>query len=292
MTVPDRTIGALLHRGQASLLVAGIPSPRLEARVLLGHVLGVEPARLVGAARDEVSEAAAKRWCDLVEARAKRVPLGQLVGSVEFWSMKFAVSRDVLSPRQDSETLIEMALAGLSDRGGVRRILDLGTGSGCLLLAAMAEFGMADGLGIDRSEPAIRIARANAEALLPGRSAWFVVGDWSTSLCGSAERVCWDLVLSNPPYIVDSEVLELEPEIAVHEPWMALQAGPDGLAAYRRIMPALPQLLTRPGIGVIELGQGQAQAVTSLAHRHGLRVLDLGCDLGGIERALVVARSE
>jgi release factor glutamine methyltransferase len=269
----------LVSDGAGVLRAAGIDNPRLEARLLLASALGLPVATLL---RDPHAVADPTGYDRLVARRAAHEPLAYIIGRREFWSLDFAVSPATLIPRPDSETLIEAALAAFARRAPPRRILDLGTGTGCLLLSALHEYPGAFGIGTDRAPEAASLAAANAAALgLAGRAA-FLCGDWATSLDAR-----FDLVLCNPPYIPTSEIDGLMHEVARHEPQAALDGGADGLAAYRRIIAHLPQLLQPDGVAVLELGVGQDAAVAALA-----REVRLGAttrpDLAGIARAMLL----
>jgi release factor glutamine methyltransferase len=211
-----------------------------------------------------------------------REPLALIVGRREFWSLDFAVSPAALVPRPDSETLIEAAVAAFAGRTPPRRVLDLGTGTGCLLLAALSEFPAAFGVGVDCSFAAARLAARNAAMLgLAGR-ATIVCADWTDALDGR-----FDLILCNPPYIAASHLDGLVPEVAWYEPRTALDGGADGYSAYRRLIPGLPRLLAHDGATVLELGAGQAAVVTGLALDAGFAA-DARRDLSGIVRALML----
>lgn len=269
------TIAALLRLGAERLAAAGIENPRLESRLLLAHALGRRTEDLI---RDMNNPAEAPAFPALLARRAAHEPLALITGWREFWSLRFRVSPATLIPRADSETLVEAAL----DLPAPARVLDLGTGTGCLLLAVLHERPQAFGIGLDRSEDAARLARRNAADLgLTGRSA-FLVGDWTAPLRGR-----FDLVLSNPPYIESAGIAALMPEVRAHEPASALDGGPDGLDAYRAIIAALPSILTSDGAAVLELGIGQSRAVAGLAEAAGLRATARQ-DLAGIERALIL----
>jgi release factor glutamine methyltransferase len=230
----------------------GGASARLDAEVLLAHVLGVQRGWLLLNLHEKIDP---KHYDLLVERRARGEPVAYITGMREFWSLPLTVTPAVLIPRPDSETLIEAAIAsGISPQ----RILDLGTGSGALLLAALSQWPQATGLGIDASVPALGVALENAIALGMAQRARFKPGFWAEGL---AEQ--FDLILSNPPYIADDE--PLSPEVKAHEPHLALFAGPDGLDAYRRILPALAGLLAPGGVAVLEIGHQQAAAVLALA---------------------------
>jgi release factor glutamine methyltransferase len=269
----------LISDGAAVLLAAGIDNPRLEARLMLAQALELPVAALI---RDPHVLADPGDYGALLARRAAREPLAYILGRREFWSLDFAVSPATLIPRPESETLIEAALAAFAHRTAPRTILDLGTGTGCLLLSALHEFPGAFGVGVDRSLQAAGLGAANAVSLsLDGRAA-FLCADWAAPL---ATR--FDLVLCNPPYIPTCDLDALMPEVAWYEPVGALDGGADGLATYRRIIPSLPDLLQPDGIAVLELGAGQAAAVASLAGKLGISATTRP-DLAGIARAMVL----
>ena len=221
-------------------------------------------------------------FAEMVERRLTHEPVAYIVGYRDFWTIRLAVGPGALIPRPDSETLIEAAIDHCGS-SGPRTILDLGTGPGTLLLAALAEWPSATGVGVDASAAALDYARANAAALgLDGRAA-FRCGDWGTGIEG-----VFDLILCNPPYIADSE--ELMPDVADHEPAGALFAGADGLDDYRRILPDLSRLLAPGGAAILEIGATQAISVAALAEAAGFTV-GLRRDLGGRDRALLVERA-
>jgi release factor glutamine methyltransferase len=268
-------------RMAARLAAAGIEDPRREARLILAAALGVDAAGLllVETLADDTGE-------DLLRRRLAREPLAYILGRREFWGLEFATSPATLIPRPDSETLIEAALQTFPERAAVRRILDLGTGTGCLLLAALHEFPAAFGVGVDLSAAAAALAGRNAENLhLAGRAS-FLAGNWDGAIEGQ-----FDLILSNPPYIQQADMVGLMPEVAVYEPVLALNGGPDGLAAYRMIISALPRLLAPRGAAVLELGAGQADDVAALAAAQGLG-WRTRADLGGHQRALILQREK
>lgn len=220
----------------------------------------------------------------MVARRAAREPLAYIVGWQEFWSLRFAVSPATLIPRSDSETLIEAAVAAGRD---VRRILDLGTGTGCLLLAALSEFPAAWGVGVDRNPAAAQLAWNNARALgLSGRCG-MVAAEWGAPLAGK-----FDLVLSNPPYITSGAIAGLMPEVARFEPGLALDGGADGLTAYRAIIGRLRDWLLPDGLAVLELGLDQGDEVRALAAAAGFPHVSARRDLAGVERALLIHAGE
>ena len=264
---------------------AGIADARHEARLLVIEATGLAPATLIAEPRRSVADEAAVRLAALAARRAKREPLSRLVGWREFWSLRFALSADTLDPRPDSETLVAAALEAAKKAGGQERslaVLDLGTGSGCLLLALLSELELAAGLGIDISEGALATARTNARSLgLAGR-AQFARGDWGRGLAGR-----FDLVLCNPPYIRNGDIAVLEPEVALFEPRLALAGGPDGLVAYRRLANELPRLLAENGRAFLEVGDGQADAVEAILADGGLRPMGRRSDLANRPRCLI-----
>jgi release factor glutamine methyltransferase len=272
------TVAETLRDAAARLLLSGIENPRLEARLLLAHALGCSVADLVAEPRSMVRAGA----CDaLLARRTAHEPLAYIIGRREFWSLDFAVSPATLIPRPESETVVEAALIACP---APLQVLDLGTGTGCLLLAVLHERPDAFGIGVDRSPAAAALAATNAASLgLADRTA-FLCADWDSALLGR-----FDLVLSNPPYIAGPEIRGLMPEVAEHEPLLCLDGGADGYDAYRRIVPALCALLSPDGVAVLELGAGQAVTVAALATAEGLTA-EMRSDLGGTPRAVVLRK--
>jgi release factor glutamine methyltransferase len=252
-----------LRAAAARLAAAGIEEPLREARIL---------AR---------AAAADTQFESFIVRRERREPVAYILGRKEFWSLEFEVSPAVLIPRPDSETLIETALAAFKANPPAR-VLDLGTGSGCLLIALLAAWPRATGMGVDISEAALTLARRNALRHHVAERAEFRLGDWGEGL---AER--FDLILANPPYIADDAFDRLAPDVRDHEPVRALRAGRQGLDAYRRITGQLPRLLAPQGRAIVEIGFDQAASVKDLFTTAGLEVLKVVKDLGGDDRALV-----
>ncbi|MBR0672596.1 peptide chain release factor N(5)-glutamine methyltransferase [Neoroseomonas soli] len=279
---PGGSVGAWLCQAGQVLRAAGIEQPRLEARWLLAHVLGCREEDLLRDPRAPVPAGKGRAFAELLRRRTAREPLAHLVGHVGFWTLDLAVSDATLVPRPDTEAVVEAALAAFPDRSQVRRVLDLGTGTGALLLAVLAECPGAWGLGIDVAPAAAALAARNAAANGLAARAGFVAGDWDAPLAGR-----FDLVLSNPPYIESGAIADLMPEVALHEPRLALDGGLDGLDAYRRILRRAPFLLAPGGRLVLEIGAGQRPGVEAIARREGLALLAADRDLGGVERALV-----
>ena len=260
----------------------GVERPEREAGALLALAAGIRAVDLIGAPEAPVGDAAGR-----IEAfAARRVagePLSRICGRREFWSLEFAISPDVLDPRADTETIVEAALAALAPRrAAALRVLDLGTGSGALFCALLAEFPQATGVGVDISEGAAAVARANLQALgLAGRGT-IHVGDWGEGLEGP-----FDLIVSNPPYIRAGDIAGLDREVRDHDPRLALDGGPDGLDAYRALAPHLTRLLTPDGRFFLEFGEGQGEEVAAILRGWALDELRLVNDLSG--RARVVA---
>ena len=289
---PGITIAEAIHKG-AERLQDIADRPRLKSRLLLAHALGRTQNDLI---RDPGGVVDPTGFAALIARRVAHEPIALILGYREFWSLPFAVSRSTLIPRPESETLIEAALSAFADRPPPRRILDLGTGTGCLLLALLSEFTQAFGIGIDRSPDAVRLARTNANRLgLIDRSG-FVVSDWTNSINGR-----FDLVVSNPPYIRRDDIPTLMPEVREYEPVRALDGGEDGYEAYRTIVPRLPDLLEPGGVAILELGEGQATYVSDIARdaclrdgqgniwtREGGVDVSLRLDLADIPRAMVL----
>jgi release factor glutamine methyltransferase len=277
------TVGTLLQTATRRLHGAGIDTARLDARLLLGDVLKVEPPALVAHPERALSAADCERYHHLVEERARRRPIAHLLGRREFWGLRFRVTADTLDPRADSETLVAAALAHIGDRARPLRVLDLGTGTGCLLLALLHELPAAAGLGVDRSDEALAVARANAADLRLADRAAFRRSSWGEGL-----RESFDLVISNPPYIPAAEIDRLMPEVARYEPRLALDGGPDGLARYREIAGGMRRLLRPDGWLVLEIAGGQGDSVAAVFAAAGLRCVAARRDLAGSDRCLVM----
>jgi release factor glutamine methyltransferase len=272
-----------------SFKLAGIEDAQVDARLLIGHALHLDRARLV-AQSDRVLEAREITVISALAARRlKREPVSRILGQKEFWSLPLRVTPDVLVPRPETETVVEVALDFVV-RGGLRmeklRILDVGTGSGALLLALLRELPNAIGTGTDVSPAALDVARANAAQCGLESRCSFVVCDIAAGVQGP-----FDLLVSNPPYIAHGEIASLAPEVRDYDPNVALDGGEDGLAAYRAIAAEALQLLAAGGRLFVELGAGQEAAVRTLFTNAGLTVGAARKDLAGISRVLGAGRS-
>lgn len=279
----DRTLQQAIATAAQRLDEAGVESPKRDAEVLLCYVLACDRAHLIGHGDDPLVDNDADSFDNLIAKREAREPVSQILGTKEFWSLDFCVSRAVLSPRPESETLIEAVLDHIDDRSKPMRLLDLGTGTGCLLLALLHELQASTGVGVDASDDALSLARGNAERLLLSDRAVFQIGDWADGMTGP-----FDVVVSNPPYIESATLADLEPEVATWEPRGALDGGADGLDAYRRIVAQLKSILAGEGIAILEHGPGQADAIAALANQGGLSVVERRPDLEGRERCLIL----
>ncbi|MFP6742214.1 MAG: peptide chain release factor N(5)-glutamine methyltransferase [Alphaproteobacteria bacterium] len=281
------TLGAMLNAAARTLGDAGIIDPRREAQVLVGHALGIGREVMLADPGRPVRNGESQRLNNLVSRRAAREPAAYILGNREFWSLPFMVTRDTLIPRPDSETVVEAALAVFADGEAPSRLLDLGTGTGCLLLALLSELPDSHGLGVDISAPALDVARTNAAQLGLADRAAFWEGNWGQGLNDE-----FDLIVANPPYIGDHEAVELEPEIVGYEPAMALFCGADALTCYRAMAPYIARLLTENGIAILEIGAGQAAGVLAIMADAGLMEAGRRRDLAGIERCILLQHTK
>ena len=289
LTAPA-TVARTLTAAAVRLKEAGVEDPRRDARLLIAAAIEAGPERLIAEPERVLEDGEAARIEASIARRAAREPVSRILGRRGFWSLELEITPDTLDPRPDSETLVAAVLARIEAQGLVGApltVLDLGTGSGCLLLALLSELPAATGLGLDISAAALEVARRNARKLGLSERARFVVGDWGAGLGGS-----WQLIVSNPPYITDGEIGDLAPEVARYDPRLALTAGSDGLDAYRKLLPRAASLLGRGGMLALEVGRGQQDAVTALLAASGLTPRGRYRDLGGIERCLLASRGK
>lgn len=266
------------------LAAAGLDGPGLDARLLLADAVGADGAALLAHPEVSLGPDAAVRFRSHLARRLSREPVARILGRAEFWGLRFALSPETLVPRPDTETLVDAALASRPDRAGPAAVLDLGTGSGCILVALLHELPAAFGIGIDRSLDALRTARGNARRNDVGARAAFAAADWAEPIAGG-----FDLVVSNPPYIRRADLARLEPDVAEHDPVCALDGGPGGLDGVRAVLRATGRCLRPGGTALIEIGHDQAADAAGVAADLGLRVRGTARDLGGHERVLIVA---
>jgi release factor glutamine methyltransferase len=281
------TIAQARRAAAAHLRAGGIETPDLDARLIVGHALGLDHAALAAQSARALTRAETEALAALLARRRAHEPVARILGTREFWSLPLAVTPDVLVPRPETETVVEAALAAIEERRAAR-IADLGTGSGAILLALLAELPQASGVGTDRDPRALAVARDNAERLGLRARTGFVACDFGTALAGG-----FDLVVSNPPYIPTAEIATLAPEVRDFDPRGALDGGRDGVAAYRAIAADARRLLAPGGTIAVEVGLGQADAVAALMAAHGL----VACgtprrDLAGVARVVVACRGQ
>lgn len=281
------TLGGALQEAAGRLKAAGVGQARREARLLVALAAGVGQEVVIGWPERPFPDEAATRLSSFVARRCVGEPFSRMTGMREFWSMPFRLGPDTLDPRPDTETLVEAVLEAVPDRRLPLRILDLGTGTGCIVLALLKEYPAAYGVGLDVAPGACVIAAQNAAALDIAPRAVFAVSDWATAVDGQ-----FDVVVSNPPYIPDCDIAELDVAVRRHDPHRALAGGADGLSAYRSIVADLPRLLSPGGVAGFEVGAGQAKDVRELCRTAGLADLGAKCDLAGIERCILVQSTE
>jgi release factor glutamine methyltransferase len=284
-SLAGQTIEQARRRVAALLKGAGIDSAELDARLLVGAVLGLELTGLITAASRTLAPDQARRLDELTQRRRDGEPVARILGVREFWSLPLKLSAETLVPRPDTETVVELALElhrETAQPGRAPRILDIGTGSGAILLALLSELPDATGIGTDISPAALQIARSNADELKLSSRAFFVACNYTAALSGP-----FDLIVSNPPYIPSQDIAGLDPEVRDHDPHRALDGGADGLDAYRILIPEAVRLLVPAGGLVVEAGQGQIKDVTGLMSTAGLTTTpEPRADLGGVLRAV------
>ena len=269
----------------AEFRAAGLNSPELDARILVGHALSLDHAGLVAASARQLTAGETSAIATLAQRRRAHEPIARIVGGKEFWGLRLAVDAATLVPRPETETVVEAALAAV---GGARarplRIADLGTGSGAILLALLSELPNAFGVGTDANPGALAVARDNARHLGLTRAS-YVACDLAAAVRGP-----FDLIVSNPPYVASADIAALPPEVRLFDPLRALDGGADGLDFYRAIAAAAPALLAADGALVVELGAGQAELVAALFAAAGLVPSTPRPDLSGVPRALVARK--
>ncbi|MFK7943934.1 MAG: peptide chain release factor N(5)-glutamine methyltransferase [Paracoccaceae bacterium] len=261
-----------------ALASAGVPDPMRDARLLLRWALSAPPEDVHQILRQEGTADEQTKFRTAIARRAKREPLSHIIGTRLFWDRAFQVSSAVLDPRPETETLIAEAL----HRGPFDRVLDLGTGSGCLLITLLAEWPEATGTGVDMSGAALAVARDNACRHDVAERCEWREGDWVRGL----DRE-YDLIVSNPPYLADAELAEVSPEVRNFEPHAALLAGPDGLDAYRRIADTAGTVLAPHGLLMLEIGATQSETVSAVLVNAGWCIRSLIPDLDQRPRVIV-----
>jgi release factor glutamine methyltransferase len=281
------TRASLVAEFAAALSLAGFDEPRRQARRLIASALPISPADLFGNPDRAVDEQQIVQLKGMLSRIIEHEPLSRILGRREFWGLEFALSAATLDPRPESETVVEAVLRRKSHRDAPLRLLDLGTGTGCLLLALLSEFPAATGFGIEIAEDAVKTAADNAARLGLAERALFLVGNWAAAVSRS-----FDAIIANPPYIASAQLPLLPHAVARYDPWPALDGGADGLASFRAIAADLPRLLAPQGIFVTEVGVGQADEVARIMKAHGLTPDGIDKDLAGIARCVIAHRCD
>lgn len=284
-------IAALLARATRELAAVGIDGAGREARLLLQHVSAIPISTQIAFGERLLDATVIAAFDKALARRCGREPLSHILGCREFWSMSFRVTSDTLDPRPDSEALIDAVLGELRQEDSASvdrplRLIDFGTGSGCLLLALLSELPQARGLGIDLNPGAVAVATANAMRLGLSQRAVIKKGNWDSGV-----RESFDIVISNPPYIPSEEIPGLQPEVAFFEPRLALDGGADGLAAYRSLADSVSRVMKPNGFAAFEIGAGQGPDVVAIMRMKGLRHIASAHDLQAHERVLIFRKS-
>lgn len=281
----SETISASARHLSARLRAQGVAAPELEARILIASLLGIASGAVLTHGDGVLSSQQTGVLEGLIRRRLAGEPIARIFGRREFWGLDFALAESSLIPRPDSETVIAAAL----DIFGKRQckphcVLDLGTGPGTLLLSLLHEWHEAYGLGVDRDEATLLVARANAQKFGLGGRAFFTLANWGSGLAPD----CFDLIISNPPYIRSGDIPGLAIEVREHDPPLALDGGDDGLSAYRAILPQVRRLLKDQAVIIFEIGEDQGEAVTDLAQAAGFETEpEPRRDLAGHPRVVV-----
>lgn len=283
-------INQALLAGTEALERAGIENPKIEARMLVGLAINGGPEKVVAHGNRQMTQSEYVAFLSALKRRCSNEPMAYITGTREFWSLPFIVTPSTLIPRPDSETLVEAILGHIIDKTNTIRILDLGTGSGCLLLALLSELTNASGVGIDASSDALKVASMNANALgLSGRTK-FINSDWNDAGWTNELNEKFHIVVSNPPYISNSEITLLDSTVREHEPLLALGGGVDGLDSYRAIIATLDKLLLDGAMVAFEVGHSQSSDVSQILSQNMLEVIEIKEDLSGIARAVLARK--
>lgn len=282
MTDTPITVETALNEVESRLSQVGLDDPRFESRVLVAHAIGFSASEILFHKHRPLDFSEAAKINRYADDRSQRRPVSHIVGEKEFWSLPFEVTPDVLTPRPDTETLVEAALELARARETPISILDLGIGSGCILLSLLSEISDAHGVGVDIDYDACDVARRNAIRLGLENRSTIIQGDWMSALNGK-----FDIVVSNPPYIPIEDIETLAPEVRDYEPRLALSGGRDGLDCYKRILTGIGPVMGPGGSLLLEVGQGQAAQVTALVRQNPLFRVETWFDLGKVERCVL-----
>jgi release factor glutamine methyltransferase len=274
----------LFKQGISNLTEYNIATPELDARILLQYVANIS-SEIIYLQQDlEISPNIKKNYLELLDRRINFEPVAKIIGSKSFWTSDFIVNTSVLDPRPDSEVIISSALELLPNKNDNYSFLDLGTGSGCLILSLLKEFSNATGTAIDISSEALKVSKQNAELLSLTDRITFLQQNWADGLTGK-----FDLIVSNPPYIPSKEITTLAPEVQIFDPMLALDGGDDGLNPYRYLAKQIAALLKPDAFAILEFGYGQANLVKEIFESHGYKFHRMLLDLANIERAIIVS---
>lgn len=269
------------------LAQAGIDTPDLDARIFMREVFGIEDSDFILDSPIKPTEVQNDLLVQYVARRIKGEPVSRILGVREFWSLPFKVTADTLDPRPDTEIMIEAALKAFPDAKTPQKLLDLGTGTGCILISLLHEWPQAQGVGVDISEGALRVAAENAVRNNVSERAAFICADWGEGITDK-----FDVILSNPPYIPSEDIANLENAVKNHDPIHALDGGKDGLDCYKTIVMAIKSLLNTEGRAFLEIGYQQGADLTRIVEEYGLCVETIHPDLGGIPRIVEISFGE
>ncbi|TDI58054.1 MAG: peptide chain release factor N(5)-glutamine methyltransferase [Alphaproteobacteria bacterium] len=278
-------VQALWQQGRQTLRDAGIDNANLDARLLLQEALSWTQAQLMSGGDDTVDADTANQYQLLLNRRAGHEPVSRIVGCREFWSLDFQITPAVLDPRPDTETLVQAVLDDLSDKKAPLTIVDLGTGTGCILIALLTELPAATGIAVDQSADALDVARGNATSLGVSDRMTFIQSNWGQML----ESDCADIVVSNPPYIDSNDMQQLMPEVALFDPPEALDGGEKGMDDYRKVMADLSRILRPNGRFYLEVGIGQSGQIIELIEEITVMSISIVQDLAGVDRVVASA---
>ena len=284
----NQTLNNLLENARCRLKQAGVETSGYELRLMLGSILRCSPGE-VSFSETLPDEGQLRRFEEMLRLRERHMPVDRILGCRGFYKYEFKVTADVLSPRPDTEVLVEAALE-LAAETGAEKVLELGVGSGCIILTLLAELSGLSGVGVDISPSALRVARENAEALRVGTRLQLRQGSWFDADFLDVSGSGYDMVVSNPPYIKSAEIASLAPEVRDYDPLPALDGGADGLESYRKIAFWAPRLLKPGGYFLLEVGEGQAEEVAGIFAGAGLAPIRRVKDLGAIERCVILKK--
>ncbi len=283
MTESEKTYLKTAWKNAATRLrKAEIKTPLLDSRLLLQNVLKITYEQLLIMATRELTDEEIQKFGELILRRLKREPVAKILEEKEFWGVKFKTTIDTLDPRPETETLIEALTQLYKEKDRPLKILDLGTGTGCIIISLLKEYPNATGVAVDKSLPALQIARENAERNNISDRCDFVQSDWFSNVSDK-----YDIIVSNPPYIKSGSIQHLAEEISLYEPKLALEGGDDGLDAYRKIISEADNFLVPHGKCFFEIGKWQEEPVVDIIHKQGLQVSEVWEDLAGIPRLVI-----